>query len=529
MTVLQKNDRDVTFAETFDVVVVGYGFAGAFAAIAAADAGAKVLVLEKAAIPGGISLCSYGSVRSAHDPDKAFAYLKQTNAGRIPDAVLRRLADGMAGVEEQVRGLAAVNGSTVKTRESEGNYPFEGTDTFYDTLIVDIPGVPDCAELYPNLSGSRAANGWRLFKVLEDNVAKRAIEVRFERRAERLIVDETGAVTGLHVRGPSGEAVAIAASRGIVLACGGFEADPSMKEQYWQKQPVLAAATVTNTGDGIRMAQDLGADLWHMWHYHGSYGFRHPDPDVSLAIRAKRLPDWMPGREDEAKVGMSWIIVDQDGRRYMNECEPYAQDTTHRPMEYYDTARQIFPRIPSHMIFDERSRSLYPVGIPTFNAVGVSYDWSPDNLREVENGLLKKAENMAELAAILGMEETVLRDTLDRWNAACRAGHDGEFGRPKGTMVPVETAPFYVGSLWPVVSNTQGGPVHDERQRILDVYGEPIPRLYEAGELGSAFGFLYLAGGNLAECAVGGAIAGREAASLSSRIANSSQVTRTDA
>jgi predicted oxidoreductase len=62
------------------------------------------------------------------------------------------------------------------------------------------------------------------------------------------------------------------------------------------------------------------------------------------------------------------------------------------------------------------------------------------------------------------------------------------------------------------VSNTQGGPAHDERQRVLDAFGDPIPGLYAAGELGSVFGHLYMSGGNLAECFIGGRIAGREAA-----------------
>ena len=81
-------------------------------------------------------------------------------------------------------------------------------------------------------------------------------------------------------------------------------------------------------------------------------------------------------------------------------------------------------------------------------------------------------------------------------------------------MMPIETPPYYYAEAWPLVSNTQGGPVHDARQRIIDVYGAPIPRLFAAGELGSVFGHLYLGGGNLSECFVGGRCAGREAAAM---------------
>jgi succinate dehydrogenase/fumarate reductase flavoprotein subunit len=108
------------FDETFDVIVIGFGFAGAFSAIHAADAGRRVLLAEKQAVPGGISICSYGSMRCARSADDAFAYLKATNAGRTPQDVLRALADGMTGIEQEIRKLAEVNGAKVGTRDNGG-------------------------------------------------------------------------------------------------------------------------------------------------------------------------------------------------------------------------------------------------------------------------------------------------------------------------------------------------------------------------------------------------------------------------
>ena len=78
--------------DTFDVVCVGYGFAGAAAAVAAHDAGAKVLLIEKTAHPGGISICSAGGVRVSRDADATFEYLKETNAGTTPEPLLRQMA-----------------------------------------------------------------------------------------------------------------------------------------------------------------------------------------------------------------------------------------------------------------------------------------------------------------------------------------------------------------------------------------------------------------------------------------------------
>ena len=94
------------FDETFDVAVVGFDHGGGISAINAAEAGAKTLLIEKAEVPGGLSICSYGAVRSARDPEGAFAYVKATNDGRTPDDVLRALANGMCGLEAYVRELA---------------------------------------------------------------------------------------------------------------------------------------------------------------------------------------------------------------------------------------------------------------------------------------------------------------------------------------------------------------------------------------------------------------------------------------
>ena len=81
-------------------------------------------------------------------------------------------------------------------------------------------------------------------------------------------------------------------------------------------------------------------------------------------------------------------------------------------------------------------------------------------------------------------------------------------------MLAVKDPPFYGAPVWPVVSNTQGGPVHDAGQHIIDVYGKQIPRLFAAGELGSSYGHLYMSGGNISECLVTGRIAARNACAL---------------
>ncbi|MCY4551078.1 MAG: FAD-binding protein [Defluviicoccus sp.] len=515
------------YDETFDVVVVGYGFAGSVSALEAARAGAKVLLIEKTGVPGGISICSYGAVRCAMDEERAYSYLAATNAGRTPDEVVRALAGGMSRLEPYVRGLARVNGAelmtTIETGKTGANYPLPGFDAFYQTVVVSVPNF-DARAVYPWANG--APGGPMLFKIIDDNLANEDVEIRLNTRGVRLLAAEDGSeIRGITVAGPDGVS-RIAARRGVILASGGFEGSPERQDQYWEGRPVLPAAARHNTGDGIVMSQDVGAELWHMWHFHGAYGFRSPDPGYPYAIRVKRLPDWRPGgggfmaRRDEtgeisdAQVRMTWILLDRDGSRYMNEYPPYTHDTGHRQMQLFDTVRQDFPRIPSYLVCDEQGRRLYPLGRPTSNDEGLRMEWSADNLAEVESGILTRAGTLAGLAAGLGLDPATVEASVARWNALCAAGRDEDFGRPPGTMMPVATPPFYGAPVWPVVSNTQGGPVHDRRQRIVDVFGAPIPRLYAAGELGSAFGHLYMSGGNIAECFVSGRIAGAGAAAL---------------
>ncbi len=498
-----------------DIVVIGYGYAGGVSAIEASDLGCSVLLLEKMPDPGGISICSGGNVRAAEDANEAFTYLKETCAGTTPDDVLQALAIGMTEITGYFEHLAKASGAEVEYRRHAGNYPFPGTETFGYTSISSVPGF-DAEARYPHVNSyvpiHRAA-GVRLFKVLEDNIEQRDITIWLESAAQRLITGSSGQVLGLTIDNKEGSK-RVKARKGVILACGGFEANPDLQLQHWPEKPVLLAAFQGSTGDGIRMAQDAGASLWHMWSYHGVYGFRHPDPDYPYGLRPKRLPDWVPGKPAREGVKMPWIVVDRNGQRYMNEYPPYMQDTSARPMAHYDPQTQSYPRIPSYIVLDDPARWRWPLCSPTFNDRGFSFDYSEESLRALEERILTKAYTLGELASSMNVEETVLVETVGHWNSMCDRGRDDDFGRPGTSMTKIETPPFYLAEVWPVCSNTHGGPAHNKHQQVLDAFGEPIPRLYAAGELGGVFGHLYLGGGNMAECFVGGWTAARHAASL---------------
>ncbi len=276
-----------------------------------------------------------------------------------------------------------------------------------------------------------------------------------------------------------------------------------MKLQYFEAQPVYPVY-LGNAGDGIKMAQKVGATLWHMWHFHGGYGFKYPE--FPFAIRHV----WAGPRNENRK--MIWIAVDRFGRRFMDEYPPAPQDTGTRPLEYYDADLQDYPRIPCYLIFDEEGRKLGPVAMAIVNDERYHYKWSDDNSVEIEKGWILKGSTIEEIAAKIKVTPQILKAAVERWNNQCISGRDEDFNRPPKTMMPISKPPFYAMGAWPIVSNTQGGPAHDPNQRVLDAMGKPIPRLYVAGEISSIFGHLYLEAGNITECFVGGRIAGKNAA-----------------
>jgi glycine/D-amino acid oxidase-like deaminating enzyme len=228
------------FDEAYDVIVVGYGFAGGVTAIEAADAGAKVLICEKMPDPGGLSICSGGAVRCAESAEDAFAYLRATNSGATPDDVLGALAEGMAKAESYVKRLVlAADGAALKPIEFSGkrggNYPFPGWQTFYHTQVI-VDGGLDRLKLFPGVRTRPSAGGVEMFWLIEQHVRRRGIDIRVDTPVPRLIRTDENEVRGVVVGGVGGER-RIAAKRGVVLACGGFESDDEMKASIGRESP----------------------------------------------------------------------------------------------------------------------------------------------------------------------------------------------------------------------------------------------------------------------------------------------------
>ncbi len=509
-----------------DIAIVGCGAAGATAAYEAAASGADTLLLEKMPFPGGLSIASAGGARVSDNAQNALDYLRATCGENTPDDILTAFATGMTQTADYLRRLARFSDAKVSVTPALGNYPFPGYEALAYAEVVAVPEI-DGGDGYHAMKPVK--NGTRMFRVLEKAAQVAGARILTNAPVQRLFTDQDGRVTGLSAT-IEGTEHRIRARKGVILTCGGFEACSEMQSQYFQGGPIMPGSFLGNTGDGIRMAQKVGADLWHMWHYHGPYGLVHPDPDYPFGLFLKAVPMWTPGRLDDlADLGLepdmpgqsrvstkslpplAWIVVDAQGQRFMDEYPPYPGDSGARPFDVYDFGSQTFPRKPAFMIFDENGRKMYPLGRAVHNDPRQQHSWSQDNLAEVEMGIFHKADTLAELAGQMGVNCSELEQTVERWNADCEAGHDRQFDRQPDTMCPLNTPPYYFGKVQPVVINTQGGPRRNVHQQVVDPFGNPIAGLYAAGELGSIFGRVYVSGGNLTECLIGGWTAARHA------------------
>lgn len=475
-----------------DLVVVGYGGAGAATAVTAADAGATVLLLEKQpqASHTPSTRMSGGIVMACTDPVAATEYLDACAGGVVPASVTRTWMDEAAGLVDWFTAA----GVELPLQVCGGaEHP-------------SLPGAEAIVTYQPGTGGTRldpsGGGGPALWDAVAAAVQRRAsVHIAFDAPAQRLRRDGSGRVTGVRVRQGAGT-VDVRAHHGVVLACGGFEFDPWLTRNYLRTDPVRFYGNPGNTGDGVRMALDVGADLWHM------------NQMVGRAVGSFVLDD---GRRLGFIIGIDppgYVITDRCGRRFADE-EPQARlrHDFYYHLLSFDSERGEYPRNPCFWFFDDRRRAAGPLTYPHIGACGVGlYQWSADNSAEIDRGWIAAGKTAAEAAAAAGCADPEQAErTVAEYNAACERGVD-PLGRPPSTLVPIDGPPYYCVPLWAGGSNTSGGPRRNEASQVLDAFGEPIAGLYAAGELGQVLGVRYPAdGANLSDAFCFGRIAARHA------------------
>ena len=467
----------------FDVVVIGYGMAGGVAAVSAADQGAKVLLIEKApkGHEGGNSRYSGQGILTVDggeaNRDAAVEYFKRVRGmfNTPEDDILEAFTDSLLKAFDWFQ---AHGGNPMMINFPAGEFK-------------DIPGH----ELMYAWSQEGKIHNAGTYLALCDIVNNTEnITVWYDAAAEHFVQDpETKIVHGLTAN-VAGQNVAIRAQDGIVLTAGGFENNINMIQQYHQLPYAYAKGALYNTGDGIRMAQEIGAELWHMSNTAG------PDLNAVDPSTNRSYGYAIVGPHPLLSTGFSLnsvIIVGADGTRFTSE----SVMPGHGYVDFHGRKIQQPLSLPAYLVFDQE-------------AFGKTIYATWDNEEKVKDGTIVKADTLDELTEKLSLPEGSLAATVTQYNQFCKDGKDIVFNRDPDTLIALsETGPYYAFEVKPTYTNTQGGPRRNKDGCVLDVNGKPIPHLYSAGECGSIWGDIYQGAGNLGECFAFGMISGKNAAS----------------
>lgn len=481
-----------------DVVVVGFGGSGAAAAIAAADEGAQVIVLEKADendCGGNFSVAGgSGVLANPDDTEMAFNFLKmQMPTVGTDDAELRGF------IEE-----------SLATPQWLEDHNFDGTVAFSETGGGSMYGASEYAHGW-NGSMAGMGYGYGFFQWLKSLVdANENIEVHYETPGVKLIFDQpTKEVKGVLAMDADGKPVHVLARRGVVLTLGGFENNKEMLNTYYPPEvPIFPCGSPYNTGDGVKMINEIGAKV---------RGFSSAEWGCHCNKAASEETGVCQGFDF---IGAeSWdhcIMVNRDGKRFAPESQsPVAnmEGFTVRPLHdkrqlpelAFDMETLRYTNLPMFLICDQSRIDAGPLcnatsatGIHYWSHLHNWYTWSDDNQAEIEKGWVVKADTLEELAEKLGIDPDGLAAQVATYNEGVAAGVD-ELGRVSA-LTAVETGPFYGYELGLGLINTQGGPVRNAKYQVISYDDEVIPRLYAGGEFGSMYTWLYQGAGNVAEC-----------------------------
>ena len=518
-----------------EVLVVGYGGAGACTAIEAADNGAQVIIIEKNE-EGPTHLCNslmagggWHCPDSEADREALKTYLRaMMDGGNLPfktegehsPLFVDDIIDKFAEYEVQnYDWLSELDPDYVVT-ESGGGAAF-----------ADYPGAQECgyrifsggyAETKPNYPTSdmpkeETKGGLALYNCMRTGVEDRSdmIQVIWGTPAKSLITNAEGRVIGV-IATQGDKEVRIKAKKGVALTCGGYEYNEEMRRAFLPGSGIdgwTFYGTTSNTGDGIRMACEVGAQLAKVGHCSARLVFSCPD----IRFNNCRLGSITPAVGSDGT-----LCVNSHGERFMNEVL-----ITKDPSRYFsynvgvqmDIETTEYPNDPSYLIFDEEYRLSGPMVSLGDSTCGFGLiPWDEENSIPVEKGWILKGDTFQELAENIRdheelnggrMDPETFVATMEHYEQIVQTGVDDQFGREaKKEWKSVATPPFYAMPIVPGGPNTKGGIQTNGSRQVVNWANEVIPGLYSAGEMSSAFKWMYQMGGNLTENIVCGRIAG---------------------
>ena len=455
----KKEELEDTY--DFDVVVIGAGGAGLSAAIEAANTGAKVAVLEKTPAAGGNTLVSGGGLNVPGS--------RQQKGLDIEDSVEQFYEDTMNGGD---------NKSDSKLVKIMAENALAAADWLMDDIGVKF--MDDRVQQFGGHSTPRALipegnKGVALISKLLEKAEEKDVKVFYEAKAEEIKMTD-GKASGVVVKNNDKDVV-FNASKGVIVASGGFASDVEMRKKYndHYDERFKSTATEASTGDGIKMAEAVGAGLRDL-DFIQVYPTCNPITGVIYYVVNARFA--------------GAILVYHKGERFVNE------------MGRRDEI--------SNAILDQEGSYAYLVWGQEVESVGHMTEVHEKEYEKwLKDDLIYSTESLEDAAKHYNIDEKSFMNTIDSFNKAVEEGKDEAFNKG-GNMVAIKEGNFYIQKVVPSTHHTMGGITINEDAQVLDAKGEIIPNLYAAGEVvGGIHGTNRLGGNAITDIVVFGRIAGQ--------------------
>lgn len=479
---------DSEIAETIDceIVVVGAGICGLPAAMMAAENGANVHVLEKGSTFGVFRLCTAG-FNSNLQTELGLTTDRQefvTSTWAISNGVQGRMSsyglwfDNSGPYINWLEGIFKQKGYQL--------IPAASMDYKVTNDGIGMPGASPLWQAFDQMiffcqeDGGFFATGdpvdWT--GVMEEYATEKGATFHYATPAVQLVRDDEGRCTAVIAENESGEYIRFNASKGILLTTGDMAADAEMMEHYNVSLSKITRYNINtnDTGDGQKMGIWIGAEMDEF-----ACGDLWP---FAAVMMDGTLPDTFDGTHFYAGVAnLPVLMVDGAGRRLAAENLPFQAFSIPKLTCTSDGC--------AWSVWDSAWESKFPEGGYMVE------DYTTSNTQEeidknVENGVTFKFDTIEELADHCGFDKEIFMATFNRYNDLCAQGVDLDFYKDPLWMNAIDTPPYYASKHCSSMTSTRGGLKNDERCRVLDKEGRPIPGLYAAGNTaGSFYGNVY--------------------------------------
>lgn len=475
---------DIAETKEFDVVVVGAGAAGVPAALSAAEAGAKVALIQKEA-----TAISQGNTGSGID-------LTKSDPADVQNLVSVLIEEGQHRTKRELLELWAQHGGEavkwVIERSAESGGPIIDQGSQQQAATIAKNGWT--MEFVTSFAGPKPLTAGDAMRALAETAEKEGVEIFYSTPAEQLVKDGD-AVTGVIAKGSNGY-IQFNASKGVIIATGDYQNDEEMSSYYLPDLANFTRKQMNKTGDGHKMVIWAGGAMEPINH-------------------TKMLHDFDAG--PASMCDMPFLAVKNNGARFVNEVvEMSLLNNYLRSAEDQGWYSQVFDANYMEQAADWPGKLYSPEELALYMP---EEDADRDG---VFKDLIRtfKADTLEELAEKLEITDTAaFVATVERYNELVASGADEDFGKPSQYLKPIDTPPYYGIHRWLRVSALCSGVQVDENHQCLNTEGSPIAGLYAIGNCSGEFygGVDYpmtIPGLSLGRCYTEGYLVGRTVGAL---------------